>query len=297
MRWGNPNWYSMEQWEGIMAGVLKEHEDWEVELAKEIKKEYQRNYYKQNKEKVDRRNRKYYEQNKEKVKKRQRKYREKNLEKVLEMGRDYREKNKEKERERCRKKSRKFREMYPEKEKEAQRKKFEQHYKCKTCNFFRVNKRGQECATCGGYRINSAEYELRDYIKEWYPQAIFDKQMPGSCVQYRPDALIETPWGILIIETDENSHLHEAASCEVVREFNIWQSLGCDVTFIRYNPDSYKPDNFNTQRLTKEERLSALFLTLQEAYETHRPGLHIQYLWYSPARIAELEAARSKLPK
>lgn len=282
MRWGNPDWYSMEQWEGIMAGVLKEHEDWQKELKKE-----QRH--------------KYYEANKEKAKEQVRKWDKANPTKVRESKRKWNKANPDKVRESTRKSSRKWDKANPEKARERRRKsnrKLKQrHYKCRTCKVFLIQKRGQECAGCGGYRINSAEYELRDYLREWYPNAVFDKQMEGSCLQYRPDTLIETLWGCLVIEVDEQQHESYDPKCEVVREFNIWQSLGCVVTFIRYNPDSYKPDNFNTQRLTKEERLSALFLTLQEAYETHRPGLHIQYLWYSPARIAELEAARSKLPK
>jgi hypothetical protein len=296
-------------WESVLDS--DDDGDWEEQLRKADKKdkqkEYQRNYRERNKEKLKERRRSYYEQNLEKVKDRKRAYRERNLEKEKERERKYRSRNQEKVKER----KRAYRERNLEKEKERRRiyyeqnrekvKKIQRTYKkdnlmCRTCEQFRVEKRGTECAGCGGYRVNSAEYELRDYIREWWPTTVFDKTMPGSCNAYRPDALIETPWGILIVECDENSHLHEAASCETIREYNIWQSLGCDVTFIRYNPDSFKPDNFATQRLSKEERLGALFLTIQEACETYRPGLHVQYLFYSPARIAELNAERNKLP-
>lgn len=242
------------------------------------KREYDHQYYIKHQDKIKTRSNEWSKNNKEKL--------------ATAAKRRYEIKKqeiKEKVREWCR--------LNPDKRKQIIRNYSRKHLLCRTCNLFGVSRRGQECATCGGYRVNSAEYEIRDYIKQFYPQALFDKQMPGSCVKYRPDVLIETLWGIVILEVDEDMHLREQASCEVIREYNIWQSLGCDVTFIRLNVDAYKPDGETTQRLSKEERLGAMFLAIQEAHETHRSGLNIEYLYYSPQRIAELDAERAKLPK
>lgn len=212
---------------------------------------------------IKRNMRNWYKNNQDKVATNNRRYYEENREKILQYSRTWQRENRS----------------------------------CTTCGLFVVTQRGSECATCGGYRVNSAEYEVRDYIKKWHPQAIFDKQIEGSCLKYRPDIFIETPYGVVICEVDEREHQDYDPNCEVIRERNLWEALGCDLTVIRYNPDSFKQDSVNTQRLSQEERLGALFLAIQESIETHRPGLYIQYLWYSPQRIAELEAARSKLPK
>lgn len=274
MRWGNPDWYSMEQWEAIMDGVLKEHEDWH----KELKKAWKTAWHKLHKQEENDKSRAWRQTNKDHFKDIKRKWREANKDKEKEKRSKRHQRDKEKENERSR--------IWAK-----------TNLTCKTCKLFQVERRGMECASCGGHRCNSAEYEVRDYIREWYPQAVFDKQIEGSCLRYRPDIFIETPWGCLVVEVDEQEHRDYDPNCEVVREFNIRQALGCDLTIIRYNPDSYKPDGKTTQRLTKEERLGALFLAMRDAYETHRCGLTVDYLFYSSTRIVELTKARNKLPE
>lgn len=258
-RFGDPFQYSHNQWHGIVAGMLQEGKEWQ----KEMKKEHSRVHYLANKERVKEHSRRWRATNTERENERKRNWKRSNKERDLAHKRKYKY----------------------------------QHLICTTCKLFRVNRKGQQCAGCGGFRVNSAEYELRDYLQDFYPRVVQNKQLEGSCLKYRPDFFLETPWGILIIEVDEAEHQDYDVSCEVVREYNIWQALGCDITFIRYNPDSYKPDGQNTQRVSKEERMAALFLLIHELYETHQPGLNVHYLWYSAPRIDQLRDARAALPK
>jgi hypothetical protein len=273
-----PYLISDERWKEITDKMREEDAEWK----KELKKEKDREYYHKNKTKIMANVTKWCKNNVDRNRRNKRESASRaylrNGEKIREHGRRWRIAN---------------RDLFNE----INRNHKKEHYKCRTCKLFYIRQRGQECATCGGHRCNSAEYELRDYIKEWYPDAVLDKIIEGSCLRYRPDIFIETSWGCLIVEVDEQEHRDYDPNCEVVREFNIHQALGCDLTIVRYNPDSYKPDGVNTQRLTKEERMGALFLALQEACETHRAGLHVEYLFYSPDRIAELNGARSNLPK
>lgn len=299
MRWGNPDWYTMEQWEGIMAGVFKEHEDWQKEIKKESNRKYMAKWRQENPAASIQRDRAWRKANPERAKSINKKSRSKfaKTEKCRIAKKRYNQSSKGKLSLNRRKTKYKSTEKGREKILSYSRQYAKTNLMCRTCNYFQVPKRGLECSSCGGYRIHSAEYELRDYVTEWYPKAIFDKQIEGSCLKYRPDVFIETLWGVVIIEVDEHQHQDYNPNCEVVRERNLWEALGCDLTVIRFNPDSFKSDNVNTQRLTKEERFGSLFLAIQESIETHRPGLFVEYLFYSPNRIAELNAARNKLPK
>ena len=58
-------------------------------------KDYDKDYYKQNKDKIIKQTKSYYENNKEEISKKNKEYREKNKETILERTKQYREKNKD----------------------------------------------------------------------------------------------------------------------------------------------------------------------------------------------------------
>ena len=68
-------------------------------VCSDCRKEYQREYRKNNKEKIKKGQKRYEEKNKIKISEKKKKYRQKNKEKMLERGRNYRENNRDKTRE------------------------------------------------------------------------------------------------------------------------------------------------------------------------------------------------------
>jgi DNA mismatch repair ATPase MutL len=63
------------------------------------RKEYMKEYYNQNKEKIKEYKKEYYENNKEQIKEKKKEYRENNKEKIKEKGKEYRETHKEQKKE------------------------------------------------------------------------------------------------------------------------------------------------------------------------------------------------------
>lgn len=169
-------------------------------------------------------------------------------------------------------------------------------YKCVTCQLFIVRKIGTKCSTCAeGFRKNSFEIQVRDSLKEWFPELDFvhNKEIEASCLKYRPDFYLETKHGFaLIVEIDEQQHNHYDAECEITRMFNIQQALAMPVVFLRFNCDAFKPDGINTYiipQITKMEQLRIQiwsYLVLPPIFTPGEP--YVQYVRYSHPRINEL---------
>jgi hypothetical protein len=166
------------------------------------------------------------------------------------------------------------------------------YQKCINCQFYQVAIKGSMCGTCSGYRQNSEEYRLRDLINLWFQdlKIVHDRIIEGSCLRYRPDFFIETPKGhIIIVEVDEDHHKDYDVNCEVVRMFNIQQAIMTPIVFVRYNPDTYKPDGIKTKALKKKDRYNKLRGTI--ARLIHFPpdfiqGLpEVEYLYYPQPRM------------
>jgi hypothetical protein len=169
-------------------------------------------------------------------------------------------------------------------------------YKCVTCQLFQVKKVGSKCSTCAeGYRANSFEMQVKDSLKEWFPELDFvhNKEIEASCLKYRPDFYLETKHGFaLIVEIDEQEHNTYEAECEVTRMFNIQQALAMPVVFLRFNCDAFKPDGINTYiipDITKMDQLRIQiwsYLVLPPIFTPGEP--YVQYVRYSHPRINEL---------
>lgn len=167
--------------------------------------------------------------------------------------------------------------------------------KCTNCHFFQVQKSGEMCGTCAGYRQNSEEFKLRELFKEWYPEmdVVFDKNIEGSCLRYRPDFFIDTKKGfVIIIEVDEFNHKDYDVNCEIVRMFNIQQAIMMPVIFIRFNPNVYKPDGVTPRTVKRSSRNNKLRATITRVLTfppKFLPGIpEVEYLYYPDNRIQEL---------
>ena len=99
------------------------------------------------------------------------------------------------------------------------------------------------------------------------------------------DFSIEFPWGVLLLEVDEDQHYTYPPECDLVRDLNIASSvaLGSEtkVVILRYNPDNHSANN-DVQRLPKKEKLAKLMTTIQAYIEDPAPGLMFarRFLYY-----------------
>jgi hypothetical protein len=89
------NKYELEQRERFFQ---KNNKCINIQICGRTKKEWDKEYYEDNKDKIKEQRRKYCEDNKDKMKEQKRKYREKNKDKIKEKNKKYREKNKEQRR-------------------------------------------------------------------------------------------------------------------------------------------------------------------------------------------------------
>lgn len=115
-------------------------------------------------------------------------------------------------------------------------------------------------------------------IKMWllnndYNFIINDKPVDhGVCVRNRPDFVLESKDGslMIVLEVDENMHTGSSYTpeCETIRMINLSQALGQPTVFIRFNPDNYKKDGTTIRNVDPKERHKVLkkwlnhFLTL-----------------------------------
>ncbi len=89
------------------------------------------------------------------------------------------------------------------------------------------------------------ELSVQEFILESLPEYswITDKKVFDGCSKRRPDLLLDLGYQVIIIEVDENQHMHYDCSCENKRLMELSQDLGHrNIIFIRFNPDDYIND-------------------------------------------------------
>jgi len=110
-------------------------------------------------------------------------------------------------------------------------------------------------------KLHQKELAIKTVLEENFDSDIFDhdKQVRGGCSKRRPDFLLLTEWGNIIVEVDENQHNRKTypCSCEVSRMKEIYFDCGVEhLLFIRYNPDKYKTlDGEKKVHYTKRRKL------------------------------------------
>jgi len=114
--------------------------------------------------------------------------------------------------------------------------------------------------------------------------SLYDKVIPEGCSKKRPDFVINTNWGSIIIEVDEFQHNRKSYSCEceITRMKQIYFDIGIEqgkILFIRYNPDVYKPSYGDT--FTTNEKLNSLIRTVNYYLNNEINNyLEVLYLFY-----------------
>ena len=123
--------------------------------------------------------------------------------------------------------------------------------RCKThlCDLIVTNKYQGYCFYCfyNIYPENSINYKTKQqYVFEFVHNSfnelswIHDKKIFDGCSLRRPDLFLDLGYQIIIIETDENQHIHYNTTCENKRLMLLSQDVNHrSIIFIRFNPDSF----------------------------------------------------------
>ncbi len=114
-----------------------------------------------------------------------------------------------------------------------------------------------------------------------------DTVVKGGISKRRPDFIIKTKWGIIILEIDEHQHNRTTYSCqcEITRMRQIRFDFDHTVEkllFIRYNPDKYKPLT-SLVEVNDRDRKDYLIRFIKARLETIEEGfgcLGVIYLFY-----------------
>ena len=141
------------------------------------------------------------------------------------------------------------------------------------------------CAECGQYRykvIVRKEHDIKMFLKFNNINNRHNKTVHRDGSFKRPDFLIDSVFGKIILECDEFQHKDIKYNKEEKRMITIYNDIqlsskGAEVLFIRYNPDNYKGIQFNTN-----DRLEYLHFLLKHYIKLEILGtkLGVIYLFY-----------------
>lgn len=175
------------------------------------------------------------------------------------------------------------------------------HQPCAACNLPHVPRNFHDiCYTCRLARPRP-ERVMQAYLTNRFPDAqwTFDKTNGGvlacSDKRYRPDAWLELPTHVLMIECDENQHEGYEESCELRRLVELWAACeGKPLTVIRWNPDKFVVEG-HTAEVSEHRRLSALRRAVETIITSERQGgLQVTYMFYNSGREHRLQAGLQK---
>jgi len=120
---------------------------------------------------------------------------------------------------------------------------------CKSCGFLYILDNDNNCENCNlhtFFKVALAKQtSLTNYLDSRDLLGLTtDKIIDGGvCGKERPDRIYDFSDKIVILECDENQHKDREETCEITRMKNIGQMFGgMPVYFIRWNPDTYKPE-------------------------------------------------------
>jgi hypothetical protein len=150
------------------------------------------------------------------------------------------------------------------------------------------------CTNCKNYiklgktvKLHEKELAIKRILETNQIKFIHDSITDISCSKKRPDFRIDTKFGSIILEIDEFQHKRRNYSeiCEITRMKQIFFDIGVEqLLFIRYNPDSYKPDAEEKEEsnLNRQDYLIKYLKRMmdRDTLFDQAGGILITYLYY-----------------
>lgn len=164
---------------------------------------------------------------------------------------------------------------------------------CVECKLNTVKRKGEKCSMCSRPREYSAEHRIVKMVSDWYP----NYEMKHSKVfgdRLKPDLVIRTAGGVVILEIDEHQHQDRGLyPDETGRLIRLWKSSRTPMQIVRYNPDAQYDERGNVVRVREVDRLIKLRELLDQYLDTghvfpRQPQL--AFLFYDQVREGQLKA-------
>ena len=160
--------------------------------------------------------------------------------------------------------------------------------KCSMCDLEFILNKDSLCSYCDPEviaRKEKKELRIKKLLDDKGLKYLsHDKIIPNGCNRRRPDFLFDCGSYYLCLEIDEFQHRAEQYSCECVRIFDIVNSLGMPVFFLRYNPDNFKKPSGRLARVSESKRYEILLKALENCLniplKSDEEFIRIRYLFY-----------------
>lgn len=161
----------------------------------------------------------------------------------------------------------------------------------KLCEFCatEIHYTDQFCKSCKVY-IQNGKVTLKKIRKEETIKYLLESNeikfthdlvVKGGCSKKRPDFIIQSNNGTIILEVDEEQHNRKSYSCicEITRMKQLYFDVGVEnLIFVRYNPDSYEIDC--GKPLSNKKRQEYLINLIKRYINQIPDKLNVVYLFY-----------------
>jgi hypothetical protein len=176
--------------------------------------------------------------------------------------------------------------------------------KCQICQY-KIDPKDQYCGGCKLYidygctvKYREKETSIAVLLDDNKIEYTHDLTVKDGCSRKRPDFVINTSWGVVILEIDEFQHrrTNYICECEITRMKQLYFDIGLEnVLFIRYNPDSYKPLSGKAETTVKRKEYLLKYIEDLQKDKGDFEGLGVVYLYYdgferSSVEIEHIEA-------
>jgi len=173
-----------------------------------------------------------------------------------------------------------------------------EYNKCQICQY-KIDPKDQYCAGCKLYidygctvKYKEKETIIGVLLDDNKIEYTHDLTVKDGCSRKRPDFVINTSWGVVILEIDEfqDRRTNYSCECEITRMKQLYFDIGVEnVLFIRYNPDSYKPLSGKPETTVKRKEYLLKYIEDLQKDKGDFKGLGVVYLYYDGFERSSVE--------